>query len=57
VYYIFTVRKEGRRGIFCSTFPSVPVFPDDNQYVRPKHAVKNKNRKLEFVCCPDPHSV
>ena len=35
VYYICAVRKEGRkegkRGFFCNTFPSVPVFPDDDQ--------------------------
>jgi len=57
VYYISTVRKEGRRGFFCSTFPSRPVFPDNEQYVQPKHVVQNKNRNLEFVFWPNPHSV
>ena len=40
-------------GLFCSTFPSVPVFflPDEGQYVGLKYAVENKNKRIKLMCC------
>jgi len=43
---------KGGGGLFCSTFPAVPVFlPDHDQYVGLKHVVQNKNEHKKFAFC------
>jgi len=38
--------------LFCSAFPSVPVFflHDHGQYVGLKNIVENRNEHKEFMC-------